>query len=126
MTASTASAFTASVAEQASVFASSEVIVAPHGSGLTNLLFCRPGSKVIELFSHTYVNPCYWVLSNSVGLDYYCLLGTGLRPPAPPEGMDKKTWFFERLGLHKTHGTDILVDIDSFSILLKRALSGNI
>lgn len=111
------------IADQASMFADADVIVAPHGSGLTNLLFCRPGTRIIELFSATYVNPCYWALSNTVGLDYYCYLGTGERPPAPPEGMDKKSWFFEHLGLDKKHGTDILVDIDSLSILLNRALS---
>jgi capsular polysaccharide biosynthesis protein len=110
------------VADQAAMFDDAEVIIAPHGSGLTNLLFCRPGTKVIELFSSTYVNPCYWVLSNTVGLDYYCHIGTGERPPAPPEGVDKRKWFFEYLGLDKKHGTDIVVDIVALSGLMRRVL----
>lgn len=61
--------------EQVSCLASAKVVVAPHGAGLTNLVFCNPGTKVIELFSPYYVETCYWVLSNHLGLDYYYLMG---------------------------------------------------
>ena len=40
-----------SVKDQAAAFAQAELIVAPHGGALTNLLFCRPGTKVVELLS---------------------------------------------------------------------------
>ncbi|MEO6907027.1 MAG: glycosyltransferase family 61 protein [Abditibacteriaceae bacterium] len=66
--------------EQVSLFNSARVVVAPHGAGLTNLVFCNPGTKVIEMFSPKYVNGCYWALSNHVELDYYYLLGEGERP----------------------------------------------
>ncbi|MBF2084280.1 tetratricopeptide repeat protein [Thermoleptolyngbya sp. C42_A2020_037] len=66
---------TCTIAEQAQLFYNAELIVSPHGSGLTNLAFCRPGTQVIELFSPNYVYPCYWYLSNLVGLDYAYLLG---------------------------------------------------
>jgi capsular polysaccharide biosynthesis protein len=36
--------------EQASAFASAGLIVAPHGSGLANLVFCSPGTRVVELY----------------------------------------------------------------------------
>lgn len=39
-----------SVAEQAELFSEAQVIVSAHGAGLTNLLFARPGTGVIELF----------------------------------------------------------------------------
>lgn len=64
-----------SVREQAALLAHAKVIVAPHGSGLTNIVFCSPETKVIEIFSPQYVYPCYWLISNLVGLDYYYLLG---------------------------------------------------
>jgi tetratricopeptide (TPR) repeat protein len=64
-----------SVAEQASLMADAKVVVAPHGSGLTNIVFCKPGTKVIEIFSPNYVYPCYWLISNIVGLGYYYLVG---------------------------------------------------
>lgn len=64
-----------SVREQAALLANAKVVVAPHGSGLTNTIFCKQGTKVIEIFSPNYVYPCYWLISNLVGLDYYYLLG---------------------------------------------------
>jgi capsular polysaccharide biosynthesis protein len=64
-----------SVLEQAALLASAEAVISPHGSGLTNLVFCRPGTKVIELFSPKFVYPCYWLVSNLVDLEYYYLVG---------------------------------------------------
>lgn len=110
-----------SMEEQARLFASSEIVIAPHGSGLTNLLFCQPGTRVVEFFSHTYVNPCYWALSNAAGLDYYCMLGLGERPAEPPEGMDLGAWFFDHLRLDRKHGTDINVDLDALVLILQKA-----
>ncbi|NET72810.1 MAG: DUF563 domain-containing protein, partial [Sphaerospermopsis sp. SIO1G2] len=66
------------VAEQALLFSQAEIIISPHGSGLTNLVFCQPNTKVIELFSPNYVYHCFWWISNLVGLDYYYLLGKTL------------------------------------------------
>jgi tetratricopeptide (TPR) repeat protein len=64
-----------SVAEQAALLAHAKVVVAPHGGGLTNTVFCNPGTKVIEIFSPNYVYPCYWLISNQIGLEYYYLQG---------------------------------------------------
>jgi hypothetical protein len=78
-----------SVAEQAEAFASASAIVAPHGGALTNLVFCRPGTKVVEFFAPTYVHPVYWMLSSLRHLDYYYLVGRGERPSSfasMPEG----------------------------------------
>jgi hypothetical protein len=55
--------------------------VAPHGAGLANLLLCRPGTKVLELYEPNYVNTVYWYLSNHFGLDYYYMFGEGERLP---------------------------------------------
>ncbi len=44
-----------SVAQQASLLANSQVIVATHCAGLTNLVFGNPGTKVIEIFHPEYV-----------------------------------------------------------------------
>jgi capsular polysaccharide biosynthesis protein len=74
---------TLSVAEQIELMAAAEVVVAPHGAGLSNIVFCQPGTKVIELLSPKAVNFMYWSLSNQVDLDYYYLLGEGKAPPEP-------------------------------------------
>ena len=64
-----------SVRAQAELLSQAEVVISPHGGGLTNLAFCRSGTKVIELFSPRYVYPCYWFLSNLAGLEYAYLVG---------------------------------------------------
>jgi tetratricopeptide (TPR) repeat protein len=64
-----------SVREQANCMAAAEVVIAPHGSGLTNLVFCQPGTKVIEILSPSWLNSCYWMLSLTCQLDYFCLVG---------------------------------------------------
>ncbi|GAB4304931.1 MAG: hypothetical protein Fur0025_46890 [Oscillatoriaceae cyanobacterium] len=60
---------------QLAVFERAKIIVAPHGSGLTNIIFCRPGTQVIELVSPHYVRPYYWVISQMLGLEHYYLTG---------------------------------------------------
>ncbi|NEO53179.1 MAG: DUF563 domain-containing protein [Okeania sp. SIO3B5] len=56
-----------SVTAQASLLANAKVVISPHGGGLTNLVFCHPGTKVIEIFSPNYIYSCYWLISNLVG-----------------------------------------------------------
>lgn len=88
-----------SVSEQAALFHAAEFIVGPHGSGLTNVLFCHPDAKVLEFHSPNYVNPLYWVLGNHVGADYFYLIGEG---PRPPDGVDpKEDWENIRVDLGK-------------------------
>jgi hypothetical protein len=66
-----------SVQEQIDTFASAEIVVAPHGAGLTNITFCRPGAKVLELFAATYVHLGLWTIADAVGLDYRYLVADG-------------------------------------------------
>ena len=63
--------------EQVNAFARAREIVAPHGAGLANLVFCHPGVRVVEFFNPAYVNPCFWRLAALRELDY--------RPVATPE-----------------------------------------
>ncbi|WP_293089547.1 tetratricopeptide repeat protein [Okeania sp. SIO3B5] len=66
---------TLSVVEQASLFANAKVIVSPHGSGLTNIMFCTPETTVIELVSPNYIKHYYWAIAQQLGLKYYYLVG---------------------------------------------------
>jgi hypothetical protein len=108
-----------SVSEQATLFASAELVVAPHGSGLTNLVFCDPGTKVIELFSPTYINPGYWALSDALGHDYFCFLGNGQMPSEPPKGHNAEQWFYSFIDSDRKYGRDLFVNIESLRILLE-------
>lgn len=91
-----------SVARQASIFNGAKVIIAPHGAGLTNIMFCRPGTIVIELFSPHYVNWLYWIMSDNHGLDYYYLIGEGSRPQALATVDDLGAHIFVNLYVLKT------------------------
>ena len=82
--------------EQIATLAGAQVVVAPHGGGLTNLVFCRPGTKVVEIFSPHYINACYWLLGHQVGIEYYYFLGETLEARetyAPEQNRgDKDIW----------------------------------
>ena len=67
-----------SFSEQLNWFASAEAIVAPHGSGLTNLVFCSARTKVIELFSPNYIRHYFWVISQQLQLEHYYLVGEAI------------------------------------------------
>jgi len=67
-----------SFSEQLNRFASAQAIVAPHGSGLTNLIFCCARTKVIELFSPNYIRHYFWVISQQLQLEHYYLVGEAI------------------------------------------------
>jgi capsular polysaccharide biosynthesis protein len=66
-----------SFVEQVELFTRAEIVVTPHGSGETNLVFCAPGTQVIEIFSPNYVVVPYWTLCNILDLDYSYVIGRG-------------------------------------------------
>ena len=67
------------VSQQMQLFATAKRVVAPHGAGLSNLAFSLPETRVLELFSPHYVNPCYWTMCQHGGLVYYYLMGSAPR-----------------------------------------------
>ncbi|HEY9640117.1 MAG TPA: tetratricopeptide repeat protein [Coleofasciculaceae cyanobacterium] len=66
---------TLAFAEQVALFSQAEIVIAPHGGGLTNILFCRPGTTVIELVSPRYIRHYYGVISDRLRLNHYFLVG---------------------------------------------------
>ncbi len=61
--------------EQVRLFSEASLIVAPHGAGLTNIGFCRPGTTLCELHMDSYVHWSFRRLAALRGLDYGCLVG---------------------------------------------------
>ncbi|MEG4518189.1 MULTISPECIES: tetratricopeptide repeat protein [unclassified Microcoleus] len=80
---------TMSIAEQAACLGAAKIVVAPHGGGLTNLVFCSPGTKVIEIFSPLYVPHCYWMISNLCSLEHYYLIGDLVDDETPTKPLHK-------------------------------------
>ena len=68
------------VDEQIAAFRAARVIAGSFGSGLTNIMFCRPGTGVVVLYDETYFDTCIWVLGCGVGLN---MLGIGHQPDHP-------------------------------------------
>jgi hypothetical protein len=61
------------VAEQITMFQNAEVIVGEHGAGMTNCLFCKPGTRVIEIFQ-ALVDSGPWWITQVMNLNYSCIL----------------------------------------------------
>ncbi|MCF1435761.1 DUF563 domain-containing protein [Agrobacterium vitis] len=80
-----------SVKEQVVAFRDAEVIVAPHGAGLANLVYCQPGVKtrVIELFQASCINACYARVCQAKGLDYTAIINPD-RPGQDADGTLKE------------------------------------
>lgn len=63
-----------SLVEKASLFNSAKIVVAAHGAGLSNVVFCQPGTKVLEIFPDKYVRHAYYDLCNKRELEYHYML----------------------------------------------------
>ena len=75
--------------EQVNLFSKAKVIISPHGAALTNLIFCNPGVKVIEIFSPTYYILCYKHICNYYNLKHYSFIAEGLENPDAKKDYDK-------------------------------------
>ena len=78
-----------SIKEQMKTFAEATHIVAAHGAGLVNLLWCKPGTKVVEILDPKQIHKkrVYPVLSHHLDLEHKLYLSKTV--PIPMEG-DKK------------------------------------
>lgn len=86
------------VADQIRAFAEADVIVSPHGSALTNIVFSSPGACLIELFPKGHIVPDYWKLACGVpGFEYRYLAGVGAT---------------DRCSRPRMLVTDVVVDVD--------------
>lgn len=64
------------LAAQIEKFRNARVVLAPHGAGLTNILFCRPGATLIEIFPRGGVHGSMFMrIASQRDLDYYFAVG---------------------------------------------------
>ena len=64
-----------SLPEQIARFSAARTLVCVHGAALTNLLFCAPGARVIEIFPENFVKSTFCWLALRLGLDYVPVIG---------------------------------------------------
>ena len=91
--------------EKVNMFQQAECIVAPHGGGMTNILFCEAGCKIVDIFPPGDFDTFFWSISNSNKLEYYYYFGKGEMPTAEND--------FTR------RNVDIDVDMSQFKELMK-------
>jgi capsular polysaccharide biosynthesis protein len=87
--------------EQVRLFRNAQVVVAPHGAGLMNLIFSNPRTRVVEILAKGHERRCYWTLCEELGHDYKFYLGEPEIPGRQGE-------------------PDIKVDCEQLRIALKR------
>lgn len=76
-----------SVSEAAHLLVQAEMVIAPHGAGLANMVFCRPGALLLECYGW-HISQEYWITAQTMGLDYYNLACPG------PDGR-----YYDEIGL---------------------------
>jgi capsular polysaccharide biosynthesis protein len=69
-----------SVEEQIRLFSSASLVISAHGSGLTNLVWCAPGTRVIELFSRSFVSDVYSSICQILGFRHTYLVDDAKEP----------------------------------------------
>ena len=68
------------VIEQAKIFASAGAIISPHSSAMTNLVFCRPDTAVLEIFPADYFDVSFWTAATTSGCRYHAAVGERVGP----------------------------------------------
>ncbi len=97
------------VQQEADLFGNAEVVIAVHGAALHNLLFSRPGTKVVEIFPYDYFESSNYVIANHSTCEYFYLIGEPL--PQGPVG----TSFVDR------NRTDVIVNLEKLLRLCRQA-----
>jgi capsular polysaccharide biosynthesis protein len=92
-----------SVQDQIRLFSSASFVIGLHGAGVGNIIFCREGTRVIEMFDPGYIHPVMWMQTPSLGLQYGYVLGQGQKDPDRP--------FWERLKKEMTVDLDKLISL---------------
>lgn len=63
------------LADQVAAMQAARHVISEHGAGTANILFCREGARVLELFNPFCVQPAFWSIASRRKLDYGYLIG---------------------------------------------------
>jgi hypothetical protein len=65
---------------QIAAFTNAEWVIAPHGAGMANMVFCPAGTRIMELSPDCEYRPYFWLFAEKLNLPY------GVLPCATPGG----------------------------------------
>ena len=71
--------------EQVALMQETAALVAPHGAGLTNMLFCPEGTDVVEIADLSFPNPNFYAVAAAMGHRYWLVDAEGLGDVHPLE-----------------------------------------
>ena len=104
---------TMTIKQQMKTFAEATHIVAAHGAGLINLLWCSPGTKVIEIQDKKMIHKkVYPVLSHHLGLKHELYLADTVPVPMDGERKPKGVKRFSDLINFKVDVADLITHLD--------------
>jgi hypothetical protein len=97
-----------SLAEQYALFHNASFIIGPHGSAFANLLWCQPGTQLLELFAANYLPEYFRYLAELSGVRYAAYCAGPLRDSH-----------------HSYVDADLDVDLGEFEFYLNRLLESH-
>lgn len=68
-----------SVKEKIKLFSNAKVVISATGAGLISMLFCKPGTKMIEIFNEGFVVEPFYDIATKIGLNYEYIICKGIR-----------------------------------------------
>lgn len=71
--------------EQVRLMRETAILFAPHGAGLTNMMFCPEGTHVVEIANLSFPNPNFYAVAAAMGHHYWLLSAEPVGDPHPPE-----------------------------------------
>jgi capsular polysaccharide biosynthesis protein len=69
-----------SILEKIRMFSQAEVVVSATGAGLISMFFCKPGTKIIEIFHEGFVIEPFYDIATKIDLDYDYIICKGDKP----------------------------------------------
>jgi capsular polysaccharide biosynthesis protein len=69
--------------EKAWLLGRAEAVIGLSGAGLSNVVFCSPNAKIIEIKSRAVPTPETWDLANRIGLEFFEVPPQQLRESEP-------------------------------------------
>lgn len=94
------------IQNQINLFKNAKVIIGPHGSGFTNIVFCKPQTIIIDICAPEWINDCFKSICELNHLYYHRIIGI-------------KHQFHKK---NEIKNADILLDLQNFITILEQII----
>ncbi len=98
--------------EQIEAFRNARIVLAAHGAGLTNILFCRPNTTLIEIFPEGGVHGSAFLrIASQLNFNYYYAVGQRVE---------------NRQSKKNPNNSDLILEKSSFLSFVRRAVDAEL